>query len=388
MFSLKSLLHHAHADATGSQILRPRDIAALYQLHPLYAKGWKGQGVHIGFVEFCRPNQPDDQMFWAGESLDPALNTPVNVVDVDASASDPHALSETDLDIQYVGALAPGAKLTAYLISDRGSVEAFMGQMYDAVNQAISDGVQILSISLGTGDRLVAGAGAISAAHKSWSGQTPYLNDFDALITSNRLMAFVAAGDSGAYGGLPFGDNRPQPIWPAIQSSVISVGGTQLAIPGDLTSREEAWGGQTLDPAGPYFNRSNTLPHASGGGGVSSLAPAPFYQSHLGYSGRATPDISAFSGPLQIIFQGNAMSIWGTSAAAPIAAAVAALILQGTGHILTHHDLYAHARPVTSGNNWNNQLAQMHLDTVFTSQSGYSLCTGQGTLAAGAFLQR
>jgi subtilase family serine protease len=379
--SLKWALRRNLRASLPAGTLRPRDLAQLYGFQRLYDQGIYGQGQRIGFVEFAPPAAADDQAFWSRESVAPHLNTPVKLVRVDGAAGDPAALGETDLDLQYAGALAPAAALVAYLISDRGSVEDFLGALYDALVTAVRDGVRIVSISLGTSDNLFGRAGRITSrlTGQSWPDALSFAQAFDGVIRDHGLVVFVAAGDSGAYGGLPFGDPEPQPIWPAIQPAVIAVGGTQLAEPGCVRSGEEAWGGQTFLPELPGYNPANTLPQASGGGGVSRFLAAPADQAALGLPGRATPDIAAFAGPLAIVYRGRPLAVWGTSASAPIAAATTALLATAAGRLPTRTDFYAGAADVTSGNNWNDELLFSLLETYYVAGQGYDLCTGAGT---------
>jgi kumamolisin len=380
-----SLRRRRAAPAAAGGILLPRDVAALYGVDQLHAAGFYGDGERIGFIEFAPPSDDDDAAFWARYSLAPERNRPARTVVVDRASADPGALDETDLDLQYAGALAPGAELIVYLIDDRGDAATFLGQVYDALQQAAADGVRIVSVSLGTSDALAAGAGCVTSrlTGQRWDTPEAFAAALDALVADMRV--FCAAGDSGAYGGLPFGDPEPQPIWPAVQAGVVAVGGTQLAVPGDLGSGEQAWGGQSLDPRHPAYNPANTLPGASGGGGVSRFVPAPARQA--GASHRATPDIAAFAGPLLIVDRGDEQPIWGTSASAPIVAAIAALVHQATGRLPDHAALAAGARDVTAGNNWNNALLEQGLPVYYGAGPGFDLCTGAGTPYVPAILR-
>jgi subtilase family serine protease len=380
--SFKSVSRRRARASVNSNVLVPSDVAKLYGIDRLAAQGLRGQGERVGFIEFARPSAQDDEAFWAVQSLDPALNTPVRTVTVGKDASDSTALPETDLDVQYAGALAPAAELTAYLVSDQTSLPGFLGSIYDALYQAASDGVHVLSISLGTTEGFLGQAGPITSAltGRSWRDFARFSRGLDDLIQSNDLVVCAAAGDSGAYGGLSLLQLGPQAIWPAIQPAVLAVGGTQLATPGAVASAEQAWGGQTFLTLLPGFSGANTMAVGSGGGGVSRLLAPPAYQAALHYTGRAIPDIAAFAGPLAIIDQGSALAVWGTSAAAPIAAAAIALLHQSTGEWLTHADVYARARDITAGNNWNDLLVLLLRLGYSQAHVGYDLCTGAGAL--------
>ena len=359
--------------------LRPADVAQLYHLDLLYQQGHYGQGESIAFVEFALPNARDDSAFWATSSMQPKLNRPAAATVMPGSHSTSSALDETDLDLQYAGALAPGAHLHAYVVDAASRLDVFLPALWGAVRAAVADGIHIVSISLGAGDLEVGALGQITdpATGPHWADVNAYAQALDRWLTDQDVFCFVSAGDSGAYAGFPL-DTRVQASWPATQSACIAVGGTQLAVVGDVTSGEQAWGGQTLDPVAPGYNPSNTLPQASGGGGASSFVLTPSYQSHLGVGARTTPDVAAFAGPLEIVDRGSRISIWGTSASAPITAAIAALYHQATGGWLTHDTLYRVARDVTQGSNSNSELLLAGLTSFDSAGPGYDRCTGAG----------
>lgn len=382
-YSLKSFARRNARNGLVPGTLQPGDLAHRYGLDALYRQGGYGRGERIGLLELADPSPADDATYWQQFSANATLNRPVRVVEVGRPTHDPGSSAETDLDLQVAGALAPGAQLVAYSLDARARGGAFLGQVYDALEQAGRDGIGIVSISLGISEALFAGCSGVASrlTGEQWTNVLDFATALDALIERHALAVFASAGDSGAYGGQPFGDNRPQPIWPAIQPGVISCGGTQLSRPGALDAQEAAWGGQTVDSALPGYSPANTLAQASGGGGVSTVIPAPPYQAALGYPGRATPDLAAFAGPLVVLEGGAYLSVWGTSASAPVAAAIAALVHEATGRRLEHTWLYPRLHDVIQGNNWNSQLLLMGLDAFYNAQAGYDLCTGAGTPA-------
>ena len=379
MASIRSLRTRP-GSAPASPTLVPADLAALYHLDAFYGRGLYGQGESIAFIEFASPKAADDAAFWARYSLAPTLNRPVATVDPAGVGSTASALDETDLDLEYAGALAPGATLTAYLVDATLPLGAFTGALWQALADIARSGTRIVSISLGAGERDVAASGPFTdpttgTTHGDFRSFAAALDDW---LSALGLVVFVAAGDSGPYASFPAG-TAVQASWPAVQAGVVAVGGTQLARPGDLTSGEEAWGGQIADPSAPGYNPSNTLPRASGGGGPAAYVTAPAYQAALAAPTRRTPDVAAFAGPLRIVDQGQEIPVWGTSAAAPITAAIAALYHQATGRDLGHAALYAGARDVASGNDTNSALLDAGLATLYRASTGYDLCTGMGT---------
>lgn len=375
-------------EITGQTVptLIPTDLASLYHLNRFYAQNIYGQGESLAFIEFAPPKATDDSVFWSRYSLKPTLNQTVQTVMPTGTPIQSQALGETDLDLQYAGSLAPGATLTAYVMNGSLALGGFLPALWSVLREIASSGTKIVSISLGAGELDCGGSAPFTdpVSGATWSDLTSFAADLDAWITENDLHVFVAAGDSGAYAGFP-NDGQVQPSWPAVQGSVVSVGGTQLAIPGTLSSGEQAWGGQDLDPAAGGYNPSNTLTQASGGGGISSYVISPAYQASLDSGTRITPDVAAFAGPLLIVDGGQEIPVWGTSAATPITAAICALYHQATGSYLTHSALYATARDITSGNSLNNDLLEAGLSTYYTAGPGFDPCTGAGAPDAAGF---
>jgi|GEM_PF-4819911 len=363
----------------GVAALRPEDVARLYHLDRFHSQGIYGQGQRIGFVEFALPSNRDDAAFWSRFSLRAELNTPARATLLPRSRSSPAALGETDLDLQYAGALAPGAELKAYVVDGGAPLTAFLPLLWGALRAAAADGIRIVSISLGGGDADIGALGPItdSASGASWPDPAAFCADLDAWVRAQGMLCFVSSGDNGAYSAFP-ADTQVQASWPATQGAFIAVGGTQLAVPGDGTSGEQAWGGQTADPSAPGYDASNTLPQASGGGGPSAFLPAPGYQATIGSSVRKTPDVAAFAGPLVVVDRGIQTPVWGTSASAPIVAAIAALYGQATARTLDHAALYGSARDVTAGNNYNDSLLQAGLGAYASAGPGFDECTGMG----------
>ena len=129
---------------------------------------------------------------------------------------------------------------------------------------------------------------------------------------------------------------------------------------------------------------------SAGGGGVSDFFALPDYQKNISvptsisgtnFVGRGTPDISGDADPrsgYRILIDGGNYIIGGTSAVAPLAAGLIALInqLSSTPVGFIHPILYAHPeifRDITQGDN---------ITTVskkgFTAQVGWDACTGLG----------
>jgi len=175
------------------------------------------------------------------------------------------------------------------------------------------------------------------------------------------LSLFVATGDTGVQGAAQPGGAPPkcapfQPTFPATSPYVTSVGGTQFSDhTTEVCNAAEvfALGTQSSSPfacpeedVGEIVCSTQTGAMITGGGGFSDRFARPQYQADAvqGYletlgrrgllpsagmfnrSGRAYPDIAAIGQNVPTVFNGSLAMAGGTSAAAPIAAALFSLL--------------------------------------------------------------
>lgn len=141
----------------------------------------------------------------------------------------------------------------------------------------------------------------------------------------------------------------------------------------------------------------NTSGGGATGGGVSDVFPVPAYQSAAGVparvgggTGRGVPDVAGNADPAtgyQVLVDGQNTVVGGTSAVAPLWAALLARLAQGTGRNLglVHTQLYQGVRAgtaqrgfhdVTSGNNGS-----------YHAGPGWDATTGLGSPDGGVLLQ-
>lgn len=355
----------------------PSKFTSRYQLQPLYDKGYKGQGQTLGIVTFADVTKKDAEHYWQAEKISTKPNR-ISVKKIGSQASvatnDAIGRTETDMDIEMSGAIAPQANIRVYQanFSDVGLVNAY-ATAFDE-NQASS-----LSMSWGISEYL-------THYLKSQRLLTPvYAKVLNLVMAQGALQGvstFVSAGDTGAYnygiGGKigPFSlpNYSTYGTFPADNPWVTTAGGTTLPFKRTLgnyqisVNKERAWGSDYLFDM--YANNrklflSNFSAYrqllAGGGGGISHIYGTPKYQegvsgvntfnareyvsnlmqprlnpvllSGTDY-GRNYPDLSADADPMtgyQIYAAGKWQIAGGTSVVAPQFNGATAVINSGKG---------------------------------------------------------
>lgn len=338
----------------------PLDVASIYNFP---AQG-DGSGQSIGLIELGGGYQLTDLQTYFQE-LHVAMPT-VTSVSVDgaqnAPTGDPNSAdAEVDLDIEVAGAIAPGAHIVVYFgpNSDQGFIDAITTAIHDTTNQP-----SVLSISWG-------------APEAEWSSQSIQAMD-QAFQDAAALGVTVccAAGDGGSSDGL--NDGLAHVDYPASDPYVLGCGGTRLD-PGC----EVVW---------------NDGPSGATGGGVSDVFAQPSWQANANvppsvndqHVGRGVPDIAGDADPItgyQVRVDGSEFIIGGTSAVAPLWAALITLINQQRGKSLGYlnptlyqnYSLFmenAAFHDITDGNNGAYQAAP-----------GWDACTGFGSPDGTALLK-
>jgi kumamolisin len=284
-----------------------------YDANPLAAAGFTGKGATIVFFEFGGYNQGDLDTF-ADSSALPRF-TPVLVGGQPGPSG-----SEAVMDLEVAHAIAPDAQMV--VVNARPTVEGDgayekIGRMFESVDRQFPGAVWSLSIGWGC-DALVRAADLAPVEA--------------ALVTAQKhgTSAFDASGDTGGL-ECKGGDDWSSPPGPndigldAISSlpSMTSVGGTTLST--DAQGRwlaEYAWGNSPLSQGTS--------------GGVSALFDRPAWQEKLSVARdvehrRLAPDVAAVADPstgVRIVFGQQSLIGAGTSQAAPIWAALTALMNQ------------------------------------------------------------
>lgn len=263
---------------------------------------------------------------------------------------------EVTMDLEVAAFFAPGARLVVYFAppTARGKLEAFARALTDTEHQP-----SVISSSWGTPEsRLTGNAGR------------RYARDLDERLAGSVERGVTLCFSSGDLGDVEF---------PASSPHVLACGGTHLA-----GTEETAWS-ETIMVEGIRFDLTT-------GGGASSIFGSQTWQATAdvrrttGVDGRGLPDIAAkadIATGYPLVVGGRILPMGGTSAAAPLWAALIARINEGLGvragylNELLYQDGFRKAtRDITEGVNGR-----------FAAGEGWDPCTGWGSPIGTALLR-
>jgi kumamolisin len=278
--------------------------------------------------------------------------------------SDPNgADGEVCLDIDIVAAVAAGCHIKVIFApnTDSGPVDGF--------TKAISLNPDSISFSWGSPEA-------------DWSPESR--SAIDALFQeagNKGIAVYCASGDNGSSDGAS-GDKNCD--YPASSPYAIACGGTHLELNADGTRlTETAWSTTGLDVLGNIVGSSE-----GSGGGISAVyTTTPNWQEAAlpgSNAGRRSPDVSGNADPstgYQVDIDGTIQQIGGTSAVAPLFAALQAILNQSKGAHVGNMHTKLYSAPagtffdVISGTNG-----------AYKCEPGYDCVTGLGVLDATRFL--
>jgi kumamolisin len=317
---------HRSLPQSAANGVRPFTAAELAKIYN-FPQGLDGSGQTIGIIELGGGYRPSDlDAYFSNLGLPTPTVIPVSV---DGGTNAPSSASSDDaevvLDIQVAGAAAPGAKFVVYFAPNDAASNGFL----DALTKAIHDtenNPSVISISWG-------GPESISTPN--------FQVEFDKELQAAALLGItvcVAAGDNGAADvGPKAWDGKAHVDFPSSSPFALSCGGTRLITANGAISVESVWNQNQADlspDAGPDGS------FGSGGGGVSGAFPLPDYQQQAkvprslnptGFRGRGVPDVTGDGDPdtgYNILVDGQKVQEGGTSAVAPLWAALIAVINQ------------------------------------------------------------
>ncbi len=422
---------------SGNVYFAPGDIETAYDIKPLYNASITGSGQSITLVGQSAIETGDIEAFEDAAGL--TKKDPVQYLVPSSGNSTVQAdgdEAESDLDIEWSGAIAPGATINFVYTGNNLNYGAF-----DSIQYAIEEKIgTIISSSYGT-------------CEVDLGGKT--LETYFEQGTAQGQTFMSAAGDSGStdcYGtsGLTTAQQQALAVdYPASSPYVTGMGGTEISATADngdyLIAGDGYWEAEgnsdIVNSALQYIpevawnddtpNCGQTDCLGSGGGGNSILFSRPSWQT--GVPGiptgtkRSVPDLALYASPSNpgYLFCSSDSSAWttgqsgscvtgfrdsndvyltvagGTSFDGPIFSGILALINQKqgytTGQGLVNGTLYTLAadsttyaaafHDITTGNNYclagSPDCASSDGSTFgFAAGTGYDQVTGLGSVDA------
>jgi subtilase family serine protease len=338
-------------------IKTPPRVASLYG----FPEGTDGSGQCIGIIELGGGFWREDVARYF-EFLD--IPPPdISYVGVSGGTNNPGANGPYDgevcLDIEVIGGAAPGAKIVCYFapLTAQGFIEAVHTAIHDRENRPSA-----LSISWALSERF-------------WLETPMHLDCFEEVLKEAAVLGVSVCCAAGDYGSSTLSsDGRAWVEYPASSPYVLGCGGTSLYSRSNFVLQEIVW------------NTAKIFYQATGGG-VSQLFRLPKWQESAdvpksvnpgGGPGRGVPDVAANADPATgYIVQANGKStvMCGTSAGAPLWAALLARISQSLGVPVGYINPYLYQsvnherafRDIVLGGNG-----------VYFARKGWDACTGWG----------
>jgi kumamolisin len=346
-----------HAAQAAGTSYDPPTLAAAYG----FPQDADGTGQVAAIVELGGGYaQSDLDTYFGGLHVTTPKVTAVGVAGgANTPGQDPDgADNEVLLDIEVLGALAPGAEMVVYFAPNTD--QGFLNAVTTAVHATPTPAV--VSISWGQSE-------------DQWTAQArTAMDQAFADAAALGVTICVATGDSGSADAGT--DGAAHVDFPASSPHALAVGGTSLT-----------WTGTAADTRETVWN--NAANGGATGGGVSDAFPLPDWQSNVGVpdrsgsttSGRGVPDVAADADPAtgyNVYVDGQARTLGGTSAAAPLWAALVCRLAQSLDRKvgLLQPVIYGTAtagtattgfRDITEGDNG-----------AYTAASGWDPCTGLG----------
>jgi subtilase family serine protease len=388
-----------------------KQIERAFNLGPLYRHGITGKGETIVIVDsYGSPTVAHDLAVFDQGSGIPApprltvIQPAGQVKPYQANGNREGWAGETDLDVEYAHAIAPGA---AILLVETPTSENEGSTGFPAIVKAETYVVKhhlggVISQSFSATEQSFANAGRLLRFRGAYK-----------LAYAHGVTVLAASGDSGAadvkYDGYTY-FLHPVTSWPDSDPLVTGVGGAQLHLnaAGDDVATPTVWNDTYNRDTLQYITGSREISPLAGGGGLSVIFSRPAYQDSVQSvvgDARGVPDISmsgACNGGADMYqsFAGQAPGWYptcGTSEATPEFAGIVALTDQVAGHPigLVNPYLYAMSQyrapglvDIVSGNNTVSfkQYGKWYTVKGFSALPGYDLASGVGTVNGSLFV--
>jgi len=379
-FRLKPRAKPRNTSSRGVHSIAPDDQATIYDITPLYTSGINGTGQTIAIAGQTEVNMSDISTFRSTYNL--PVNNPQTVLvpgsrnpGIQSQSGD---LSESDLDLEWSGAVARNATIIFVYATD------VMTAVQYAIDQKLG---QVVSVSYG------------SCEPETPSSEVSSFQQWAQQANAQGMTWFAASGDDG---GADCGDTQNPGLsvdLPGSLPEVTSVGGTEF-VEGSgtywsLTNTGNGASALSYIPETTWNDSAEDGSPSASGGGASTLFTKPSWQTAPGVpsdNARHVPDVSLSASADHdgyFVYTGGSLQVFGgTSVDAPSFAGLTALLNQslgsgGVGNI--NPNLYSLASPgwssgmfhdITTGNNIVTIPCPRRTPNCGTSPVGYSAGVG------------
>jgi kumamolisin len=359
---VQPLLKRPSAAAAGVSYT-PLQVAHLYDF-PMTSKG---TGQTIALIELGGGYRDTDITKYfqqLGLIAPKVVSVPVDGAQ-NAPTTPDSADAEVALDIEVAGAVAPGARIVVYFApnTDAGFLDAITTAIHDTTYTP-----SVISISWG-GPEVFWTAQSLQAMNQAFQAA--------AML---GITVCCASGDQAALGYPLDFDEVLHVLFPASSPYVLACGGTKLTSANDQITQEVVWNESALSATG---------------GGISDVFALPYWQ--LGKNvppsvnpdhrvGRGVPDVAGDADPAtgyQILVDGQAGVVGGTSAVAPLWAGLVALLNEQLGKplgylnpVLYQLENVGAFHDITEGDNF---ILKGDDRSGYSARPGWDACTGLGT---------
>jgi subtilase family serine protease len=328
---------------TGDVFFAPPDIVTTYDIQPLYSGGVNGAGQTIVIAGQSEVALSDIEAFESASGLtkkDPNIVLVPGTGNSTVSSGDE---SESDLDLEWSGAMAPGATIDFVYVGSSNTFSTF-----DAAAYAIDEGlgnIISMSYSICELDPYVTSAyiSAEEAIYKQATtqgqtvlsasgdeGSTGCYGDTNLTTTADQEQLAVSYPASSAYitavGGTEIasefssGGSSVSQYWNAASGSTDLVSSAKSYIP-EVAWNDDAANAQYASQSGTPCSETSPCLSASGGGASTLVAQPSFQTNYFTATGEANPssahrlvpDISFYASPEQpgYLYCTSDQSAWG-----------------------------------------------------------------------------
>ncbi len=383
-------LTHASRDASA-----PVDVASLAGNLPTtvafdyydFPTGLTGAGLTVAFIEDdLNIDLQDISNFFSSLQVGPVS---IELMGTPPQSPQPPFNNEAGMDLKITGSIAPGATYRVFANNQRYASQSagMIGSIMAAMNMGTPP-ADIISISLG-------------APESSWTYQELIsIHSCFAVAAAMGITVCVSSGDYGAAGNRS-GRYEQNCAFPASAPYCLACGGTELVLSQQGSSR-------VLTGEVVWNNLTQPGQKAATGGGISMAFPVPDYQMGVSLPaplnpgqgpGRGVPDVASNGSPasgyqLEPNNHGGGHGS-GTSAAAPMWAALAALLGQALGtpvgflNPLLYQAQFSGVAPLpcTSITQGNNGVPGSNIVFTASPNNPWNACCGLGSPRGTSLLQ-